>query len=282
MRLALVALAAALAACSTRDGSDGRRFPLTGTVVGHETSPSRVVVAHEAVAGLMPAMSMPFEVVGAAPATREGDRIAATLVVTNTRSWLEDVKITAASSAPARGVAAARSAAPGVLVPPLQLIDQGGQSFNLQAFAGRILVVTFLYTRGPLPDFCPLMIAHLESVRQRANQAGLGGRLALLGVTLDPDYDTPAVLRAFGESRLKGGRRFDQWTLATGTPAQIDSLTSLFGVRHQNVNGTVTHTLSTAVVGHDGRIMRVFDSNSWRPDELFDVVRRGVERAGAE
>lgn len=169
-----------------------------------------------------------------------------------------------------------------MLVPPFQLIDQRGQSFNLQSFAGRVLVVTFIYTRCPLPDFCPLMIAHLESVRQRADQAGLGGRLALLGVTLDPDYDTPAVLQAFGESRLKGGRRFDQWTLATGTPAQIDSLASLFGVRHQNVNGTVTHTLSTAVVGHDGRIMRVFDSNSWRPDELFDVVSRGVERAGAE
>lgn len=92
MRLALVALAAAIAACSSRDGSDGRRFPLSGTVVGHETSPSRVVVAHEAVAGLMPAMSMAFEVAGAAPATRAGDRIAATLVVTNTRSWLEDVK----------------------------------------------------------------------------------------------------------------------------------------------------------------------------------------------
>ena len=281
MRLAPVALAAAMTACSTREG-EGRRYPLTGTVVGHEASPSRVGVAHEAVTGLMPAMSMPFEVAGAAPATRDGDRIAATLVVTTTRSWLEDVKITAASSVPAPGVAAARSAAPGALVPPFQLIDQRGQPFNLQSFAGRVLVVTFIYTRCPLPDFCPLMIAHLESVRQRAEQAGLGGRLALLGVTLDPDYDTPAVLQAFGESRLKGGRRLDQWTFATGTPAQIETVASLFGVRHQNVNGTVTHTLSTAVVGHDGRIMRVFDSNSWRPDELFDVVRRGLERAGAE
>jgi protein SCO1/2 len=282
MRLAPVALAAAMTACSTREGAEGRRYPLTGTVVGHEASPSRVVVAHEAVAGLMPAMSMPFEVAGAAPATRDGDRIAATLVVTTTRSWLEDVKITAASSVPARGVAAVRSAAPGVLVPPLALIDQRGQPFTLQSFAGRVLVVTFIYTRCPLPDFCPLMIAHLESVRQRANQAGVGGRLALLAVTLDPAYDTPAVLQAFGESRLKGERRFDHWTLATGTPAQIDSVASLFGVRHQNVNGTVTHTLATAVLGHDGRIMRVFESNSWRPDELFDVVSRGVERASAE
>jgi protein SCO1/2 len=227
-------------------------------------------------------MSMAFEVGGAAPATREGDRIAATLVVTKTRSWLEDVTITAASTVPAPGVAAARSAAPGVVVPPFPLIDQDGRSFNLQAFAGRILVVTFIYTRCPLPDFCPLMIGHLETVRARANQAGLGNRLALLAVTLDPGYDTPGVLRAYGESRLKGDRRFDQWTLATGSPAEVENVASLFGVRHQSVNGTITHTLITAVVGHDRRIMRLFASNSWRPDELFEIVSRGVERAGAE
>ena len=89
---------------------------------------------------------------------------------------------------------------------------------TLRDFAGRVLVVTFIYTRCPLPDFCPLMVRHLETVRRRANEEGIGSRLALLGVTLDPAFDTPAVLRAYGESVLKGADRFDQWTLATGRP----------------------------------------------------------------
>jgi cytochrome oxidase Cu insertion factor (SCO1/SenC/PrrC family) len=101
-------------------------------------------------------------------------------------------------------------------------------------------------------------------------------------VTLDPAFDTPAVLRAYGESVLKGADRFAQWTLATGTPAQIDAAARFFGVTAREESGFVTHTLTTAVVGHDGRVMRLFASNSWRPDELYDVVRLGVDRSARQ
>jgi protein SCO1/2 len=116
-------------------------------------------------------------------------------------------------------------------------------------------------------------------VRRRANEEHTPGGVALLGVTLDPAFDTPAVLRAYGESVLKGTDRFDQWTLAGGTAVQIEDVTRFFGVAYRADSGLVTHTLTTAVVGHDGRVMRVFPSNSWRPDELFEVVKRGLERA---
>jgi protein SCO1/2 len=280
VRVAVLFLGLVLAACSPRDENAARRFPLTGTVAGHDGSSSRAVIAHDAVPGLMPAMSMPFEVAGAAPALRDGDRITATLVVTNSRSWLEEVRITAASRGSGR--VAATSAAPGAVVPDFPLLDQDGRSLTTGSFAGRVLIVTFIYTRCPLPDFCPLMIKHLESVRRRANEAGIGGRLALLGVTLDPAFDTPTVLRAYGRSTLKGADRFDQWTLAGGTAAQIEEVARFFAVGYQDDHGTVTHTLSTVVVSHDGRIMRTFASNSWQPDELFDVVRRGIERAAAD
>jgi protein SCO1 len=272
----------ALAACSRGPFADTSRYPLTGTIVGFEPSPARVVVAHDAVSGLMPAMSMPFEVNGTTPGLREGDRIAATLVVAPNRSWLEDVRITAAGSGPGAQPPVASRAVPGipgVIVPPFELRDQNDRPVTMQRFAGRVLVVTFIYTRCPLPDFCPLMVRNLEAIRRRADEEGIGSRLALLGVTLDPAFDTPAVLRAYGESVLKSADRFDRWTLATGTPAQVDEVAQFFGVTARAEGGLVTHTLSTAVVGHDGRIMRLFPSNSWRPDELYDVVRRGVERS---
>lgn len=282
MRFAILLLVLAMPACSTQAGEAARRFELTGTVAGHDSSSSRVVIAHDAVPGLMPGMTMPFEILRAAPALREGDRIAATLVVTNSRSWVEDVKITAVGPAAGRSVSVEDRAMPGMVVPDFALLDQNGRPLAMSAFAGRVLIVTFIYTRCPLPDFCPLMVKHLESVRRRANEEGIGGGLALLGVTLDPAFDTPAVLRDYGESVLKGANRFHQWTLASGTAAQVGDVARFFAVAYRGDNGLVTHTLTTAVIGHDGRIMRTFASNSWRPEDLFDVVRRGVERAAAD
>ena len=272
------------AACSADARVDVRRYQLAGVVVGRVETSARIVIAHEAISGLMPAMSMEFEVRGEAPSIGEGDRIAATLVLTDTRSWLEDVKVTARSGAAVTSPATAR-AMPGAVVPDLPLVDQNGAPFTLRDGAARVRIITFIYTRCPLPDFCPLMLKNLEAVRRRADQDGLGSQLALLGVTLDPAFDTPDVLRAYGESILKGANRFDQWTLATGTPAQIENVARFFGVGYRADGGFVTHTLATAVVGHDGhgendgRVMRVFESNSWRPDEVYDVVRRGIEQA---
>jgi protein SCO1/2 len=278
MRQVIVLLVLSCAACSEEAMLGLRRFQLTGVVVGRETSPPRIVVAHDAVNGLMPAMTMTFEV-GAAkpPPLTVGDRIAATLILSDTRTWLEDVKVIGRNGAAETDATAVSRAIPGAVVPDLPLVDQNGAPFTLRDGVGRVRIVTFIYTRCPLPDFCPLMVRHLESVRRRADKEGVGIKLALLGVTLDPAFDTPAVLRVYGESMLKGSTRFDQWTLATGTPAQIENVARFFGVGYRADGGLVTHTLATAVVGKDGRVMRIFESNSWRPDEVYDVVRRGIE-----
>ena len=123
------------------------------------------------------------------------------------------------------------------------------------------------------------MVKHLESVRRQLNDANLGERFAMLGITLDPTFDTPDVLRTYGESVLKGSNRFDQWTLATGTPAQVEDVARFLGVAYRAEGGLVTHTLMTVVVSHDGRIIRMLESNSWRPEELYDVVRQAIDRA---
>jgi len=273
------------AACSHDSAAGVRRYSLTGVVSGGAATPPRTVVAHDAVDGLMPAMSMAFEIRGDSPPLRDGDRIAATLVVSANGSWLEEVKVTGRAPAAAAPVASSSRAMPGAVVPDLPLVDQNGRSITLRSVGGAarpVRVVTFIYTRCPLPDFCPLMVSHLETLRRRAIDAGVGDKLALLGVTLDPAFDTPPVLRAYGESMLKGSNRFDQWTLATGTAAQVEEVARFFGVGYRAGGGVITHTLTTAVIGHDGRIIRVFASNSWRPDDLFDVVRAAIERAAVQ
>jgi protein SCO1/2 len=282
MRVLLFLLVLSSAACAADAKAGVRRFQFTGVVAGREASPARIVVAHEAVQGLMPAMSMAFEIGDGAPPLRDGDRIAATLLVSASRSWLEDVKVVARSAGSGMRIPAPSRAMPGAIVPDLPLVDENGAPMTLRGAAGRVLVVTFLYTRCPMPDLCPLMVTHLETVRRRANEEGLGSRVAFLGVTLDPVVDTPAVLHAYGQSALKASNRFDQWTLATGTAAQVEAVARFFGVGYRAEGGFVVHTLQTAVVGHDGRIMRMFGSNSWRPEELYDVVRGGIERAATQ
>lgn len=279
MTARLLAIAAVVwsTACSPDAPPNIRRYQLTATVVGADAARQRVRLAHDAVPGLMPAMTMDLGIKGEAPPLREGDRVVATLAVSDTASWLENLTIT--GTGPAAVVAGRPSgAAPRTPLPDFLLVDQNGGRFSTRQFAGRVLVITFVYTRCPLPDFCPLMVKHLEAVRARTDEDAIGSRIAFLGVTLDPAFDTPAVLRAYGERVLEGADRFDRWTLATGTPAQIADVARFFGVDYRAEGGVVIHTLATAVIGADGRVMRVFDSNSWRPEEILDEAKRGMNR----
>ena len=260
--------------CSRGASADARRFPLTGVVVDIQDSPDRAVVAHETVPDFMPAMQMPFEIRGQAAPLRAGDRIAAALVVSDSRSWLEDVRVLDRQTRPPTRVPMSSRAAVGARVPDLPLVDQDGAPITLRDGDGRVRVITFIYTRCPLPDFCPLMVKHLETVRRRSDAEGLHGRVAFVGITLDPSFDTPAVLRAFGASVLTGEDRFNRWTLATGTARQVQDAARFFGVGYRSDEGILTHTLMTAVVSPDGRIARLLESNAWRPDDLFEVVRR--------
>jgi protein SCO1/2 len=204
---------------------------------------------------------------------RPGDRIAATLVVSDSRSWLEEVRVTGRDGTPRPRVSAAARASVGTEVPDLPLIDQHGAAITLRG-GGRVRVITFIYTRCPLPDFCPLMVQHLERVRRRVAEAALGSGVGFVGITLDPAFDSPEVLRAYGESVLSGADRFDDWTLATGTVRQVQDAARFFGVGAREADGVLTHTLMTVVVAADGRIVRLLPSNDWRPDDLYEVIRR--------
>ena len=132
--LALVVVTS-LPACARTEPE--HRFELTGTVGVREAPGSRVIIAHDPVEGLMPAMSMPFEIRGGTPGLREGDRIAATLVVTSSRSWVENVRITGAGSAAGNTAVSSSHAAPGVVVPDFALVNQDGKSLRFRDFAGR-------------------------------------------------------------------------------------------------------------------------------------------------
>src|SRR4051794_40592264 len=162
----LVAAAAIASACGSRaaghaaPSAQARRLPLRGVVVDAEGE--RITVAHDAIPGYMDAMTMTFAVRDRAAAAHAdaGTLIAATLVVESDRSWLDDVTVASRptdAGSIRRSLTGAAGAKAGDELPEFHLIDQRGRAMSTRDYRGNALAITFIYTRCPLPDFCPFV-----------------------------------------------------------------------------------------------------------------------------
>lgn len=263
-----------------------QRFPIAGQLLGVQLDTGQVVLKHGKVEGYMDAMTMPFSVADRAEVLtrRPGDLVTATLVVEPTRVYLEHLTATGTAPLPdgvgARPVAeGVHVLAPGDAVPGVALTNQFGQPASLTdwAAASSAGVVTFIYTRCPLPDFCPLMDKRFGEIQAAAAaDPALAGRVRLLSVSFDPANDTPAVLAAHADRvGAKPG-----WAFVTAPPAIVDRFAAEFGVNViRETDGSITHNLRTAVVGPDGRIAAVYSGNDWTAAQLVADLRRSL--AGA-
>ena len=148
-------------------------------------------------------------------------------------------------------------AQPGDPVPPFSLVDQSGRQLTRDAYRGRILVVTFFFTRCPLPDYCPRMNGNLGRIEKVVSaDAALAGKVRLLSVSFDTERDTPEVLRDYGlrYHDAAAGPPFAVWTFASGSADEVKKLTDFFGVWVEKKGESFDHGLVTSVVGTDGRV----------------------------
>lgn len=263
-------LAALLAACSQQPPA--RQYELKGQILGIDTARNEVLIRHGAIAGFMPAMTMPFPVkdAGLLSGKEPGDLVTATLVVTDLSAHLSSLTRTghAPIEAPPPTPEGPRVLVPGEPVADAPLVDQMGTPHPFSAFKGHRVAVTFIYTRCPLPEFCPLMDRHFAAIQKQLAGAQDLRDVRLVSVTLDPEFDTPAVLSGHAE-RLKADRNV--WTFLTGTPADVAAFAQQFGIFTERDLGTganLTHNLRTAVVGVDGRLASVHSGNDWTPADL--------------
>jgi protein SCO1/2 len=138
------------------------------------------------------------------------------------------------------------------------------------------LVITFFYTRCPLPDFCPLMNMNLARIADELDKdPALAKRTVLLSVTFDPKFDTPPVLSqnlALYRNAKRPGAA--QWVFATGKPDQIASIAEFIGVWYKEQPDQVTHNLRTTVVTPSGKVEKVFPGNEWKPKEVLRILRQ--------
>jgi len=269
-----------------------RKYPLQGEVVGKNAVTSEITVKHGDIPGFMPAMAMPYRVKDPAVVQelQPGDKIAAEVVIGKDPSdyWLEDVRITDESArVPAKPPAAPRMLMPGDRVPDvarvnIALINQDGRTIHLSDFAGKALLVTFIYTRCPMPDFCPRLSSQFARIHDELKKnPGDYSKTHLLTISFDPKYDTPAVLRKYGLAYLEGDASgFSHWDFASTNPADLRRLAQAFGLQYEEKDNQISHNMSIVLIAPDGKVAK-FWSTDWTWTELMESMQKAVHATHA-
>jgi protein SCO1/2 len=204
-----------------------------------------------------------------------GDLVIATLVVRGTDAYLSAIsKVSFAPLAPDAPAPEASSGFEllkvGDPLPEQRFVDESGRSRQLADWRGHPLAITFIYTRCPLPTFCPLMDRNFVTIQTSASRdPALRGRIRLLSISFDPQYDTPAVLREHAKT-LKADPAV--WSFLTGDRDEIDRFGARFGVsimRDVKDPRDITHNLRTVIVDAQGRVAKIYNGFDWTPQDVI-------------
>jgi protein SCO1/2 len=272
-----------LAATACTRQPEARTYELTGQILVVRPETNEVLVKHEDIPGFMPAMTMPYVVKDPdlLKGRAAGDLITATLAVEPDLAHLTRITRTGSAPLPADARTTIPAAAgvellkPGDPVPDTVLTSQDDTPIALPDFAGSAAAVTFIYTRCPLPQYCPLMDRRFADVQQlAATDPALAGKVRLLSVSFDPKFDRAAVLRQHAKTLAADPR---VWTFATAEEAVVDRLAARFGVNViRESNDTITHNLRTAVIAPSGRVSAILDSNAWTAEDLVRELKAAL------
>ena len=270
VRLVSLAVVVLVAACDREPPA--RQYELTGQILAVDAARNEVLIKHESVRNFMPAMTMPFTVKDPSllSGREPGDLVTATLVVGETSAHLSSLTRTGHAKIETPPVVSdsPRILMPGEPVADALLVDQQEKARPFSSFKGHRVAITFMFTRCPFPDFCPLMDRNFLAV-QKGIQGAVDMRdVRLISMTLDPEFDTPAVLSRHA-ARLNADPAI--WSFVTGEPKAAADFARQFGIYTERDLGTganLTHNLRTAIVDADGRMVKVHSGNDWTPADL--------------
>jgi len=260
-------------------------YTLQGQVLSIDAPRKTLNIKHGDIKGLMSAMTMPYTVHDGAllNGLHAGDLIDATLVVESNDAYLSTIKKTGTApldppppDAP-MPPATSELLEPGEAAPDAPFVDQNARPLHFSRFTGAPVVMTFIYTRCPLPTFCPLMDRHFATIQQTLETDAALAKVHLVTVSFDPATDSPAVLKAYGKGL---GADFSRWTFLTGNRDDIDRFAARFGVavsRAPNDPRDITHNLRTVILNSKGELVKTYTGNDWTPAQvladLHDVIR---------
>jgi len=262
-----------------------KKYPLRGNVLSKNPATNEITVKHEDIPGFMPAMTMPYKVKDPAVVQelQPGDVIAAEVVTANNGSdyWLEDVRITDQSARQsAKAAVAVHRLDVGEQVPNIPLTNQDGKSFRLGDFRGKALLITFIYTRCPMPTFCPRLSGQFAKIQGDLSKTpDEFAKTHLVTISFDPKYDTPPVLRKYGLAYLDDKPAgFSHWDFASTNPSDLRKLADAFGLEYFEEDNQISHTMDIVLISPEGKIVKYW-ATEWTTAELEDALR-GQAKAG--
>ena len=258
--------------------SNEKRYDFKGKVINVEREKRLVTVSHEDIKGYMPGMTMPFAVKNEADLQilAPDDEITATLVVDGKHSWLEDLIITR-QSAIAPAMPGAQMAKEGDEVPNFTLLNQDNREIHIKDYRGKTLLLTFIYTRCPVPDYCTLMSDNFAQIdRALGENPELYGKTHLLSISIDPEYDTPKVLRSYGAAHTERyqNETFAHWEFVGGTKEQVKEIAQFFGLTYFPEKDQIVHALRTVIVNPDGKVAKIYGGNDWKVEDVLEEVKK--------
>jgi protein SCO1/2 len=280
-----------LSACHHQTAA--KRYPFTGRVVSIDAQSQSAMIDGDNIPGYMDAMAMSYTIKPTATLGQvaPGDLISGEVVVQSEATesspnyWLENVKVTAHGKAPASSTSGSAQHIParGDDVPDFGFTDQSGRHISLKQFHGKTVVLTFVYTRCPFPDFCPRMSQNFAEIyKQLSADPAAAARTQLLTISFEPEHDTPKVLRDYGFSvaQTHDPALFKRWEFAVPRTEDLPKIAASFGLIYKPDGGLITHNLSTTVIGPDGKIAKWYNGGDWQVSDLMkDAATVGAAKS---
>ncbi len=288
--LAVVLLAGCRTTTPGRDPhAEQKTYQLRGKIVSVDASTGHVTVAHAPIPGLMGAMTMPYKLAepNIASELHPGDLITARVLADQDAAGplnvrLDQIDVVGQARPDNVPKVQYHVPAPGDAVPDFKLLDQSGRTISLKQYRGKVVLLTFIYTRCPLADFCPRMSSNFAEIDKglEADKAAYAGT-HLLSVSFDPAYDTPAVLRSYGGAHTGKftDEDFRHWSFAAPAVAELPGLEQWFDVGVTGSSSdpsTIQHSLSTVVIGRDGKVIAWYPTNDWKVADVLEQVKKAA------
>lgn len=287
-------LAIALGAWLGQQAATRQERPAEGMVVEVDRKAMSVVISCEAIAGYMDAMEMPFEVRDGSSLAElhSGTTVQFQMVEESGRVFADGIRVVKKINGEAEPVEAARlevleraidpaksarAVKLGERIPDFFLTDQQQQVVHFSQLRGKVVALTFGYSRCPNPNYCFRLSNNLAQL-QRRFAGGMGKELVLVTVLIDPADGQRGIPGTYAKAWRSDA---EHWRFLTGSMEQVRSIAALFGMNFWNDEGFWTHSFRTAVVDRDGRLISNLEGNQFSAKQLGDVVESALNRREA-
>jgi protein SCO1/2 len=275
---------------ASQEVASSKTYGMKGVVRELDPATGGITISHEEIVGFMPRMTMPFSVKNHAllEGIKSGDEVEGTLQVdragdTVKELYLTELKVVRRGPSTAEKPVTTPAIAPqilkpGDLVPDFTMTTQEGKTLKLADLRGKVVVLSFIYTRCPSPEFCPAMDTKFaELARRIGTVASRAEQVRLLSVSFDPEHDTPEVLQAHASRR---GAKPPLWTFAVASHEELSKVAGPLGLTYVPGTQEIEHNLRAAVIGPDGRLATVAVGKDWTPIEVVKTVYGLIPDAG--